>query len=212
MPIAKRVVRVLVGWGRLAVWDFHLFALHVYQKMLGNPAFPKPTVDLSLLKAAIDRLASLIAAASYGDSRVVIERDQVRSDIHIMLRQLAHYVEDQCRDDRAAAESSGFDLMPSSIAARSTLPPRITRIDHRQTGELHVRYTTVGRDARKYEVRSAKKGTPDPDSWPIRVLPNAKEGALFDGLTPGAVYTFQVRAFSSSGLTDWSPAVDKMCT
>jgi len=212
MPIAKRVVRVLVGWGRLAVGDFHLFALYIYQKMFGNPAFPNPPVDLSLLKAAVDRLASLIAAASYGDSRVLIERDQVRSDIHIILRQLAHYVEDQCPYDRATAASSGFDLMPPSSAARSMLPPRITRIDHRHTGELHVRYTTVGRDARKYEVRSAKKGTPDPDSWPIRVLPNAKDGALFDGLTPGAVYTFQVRAFSSNGFTDWSPAVDKMCT
>ena len=212
MPIAKRVVRVLVGWGRLSVGDFHFFALHIYQKMLGNPAFQKPTVDLSLLKAGADRLASLIAAASYGDSRVVTERDQVRGDIHLMLRQLAHYVEAQCPYDRATAESSGFDLMPSSAAARSMLPPRITRIDHRQTGQLHVRYTTVGRGATKYEVRSAKKGTPDPDSWPIRTLPNAKDGALFDSLTPGVVYTFQVRVFSSNGPTDWSPAVDKMCT
>jgi hypothetical protein len=211
MPIARRVVRVLVGWGRLKAGDFHFFALHVYQKMLENPAFPNPPVDLSLLKADVDRLAALIAAASYGDSRVLIERDQVRSDIHLLLRQLAHYVEDQCQDDRAAAESSGFDLMPSSAAARSMLPPRITRIDHRLTGELHVRYTTVGRGALKYEIRSAKQGTPDPDSWPIRVLPNAKDGALFDGLTPGAVYTFQVRAFSASGPTHWSPAVDKMC-
>ena len=88
MPIAKRVVRVLVGWGRLAVGDLHIFALHIYQKMFGNPAFPNSPVDLSLLKAAVDRLASLIAAASYGDSRVLIERDQVRSEIHIMLRHL----------------------------------------------------------------------------------------------------------------------------
>jgi len=212
MPIAKRVVRVLVGWGRLSVAEFHIFASYVYEKMFGNPVFPKPSVDLSLLKAATDRLASLIADASYGDSRVVIERDQVRRDIHIMLRRLAHYVEDQCRDDRAAAESSGFNLMRSSIAARSMLPPRITRIDHRHTGQLHVRYTTVGRDGHKYEVRSAKKGTPHPDSWPIRALPNAKDGALFGGLTPGVVYIFQVRAFSSNGYTDWSPAVDKMCT
>jgi hypothetical protein len=149
MPIAKRVIRVLVGCGRLTVADFHNFAVYVYQKIVGNPAFPKPPVDLSLLKAATDRLASLIAAATYGDSRVVIERDQVRRDIHIMLRRLAHYVEDEGPDDRAAAESSGFHLMPSSVAARSILPPRITRIDHRQTGQLHVRYTTVGRDARK---------------------------------------------------------------
>ena len=64
------------------------FALYIYQKMFGNPAFPNPPVDLSSLKAAVDRLASLIAAASYGDSRVLIERDQVRSEIHIMLRHL----------------------------------------------------------------------------------------------------------------------------
>jgi hypothetical protein len=85
MPIARRVVRVRVGWGRLAVGDFHIFALHIYQKMFGNPAFPNPPVDLSLLKAAVDRLASLIAAASYGDSRVLIEPADFHVE-HIVVR------------------------------------------------------------------------------------------------------------------------------
>jgi hypothetical protein len=60
MPITKRVVRVLAGWGRLAVGDFHIFALYIYQKMFGNPAFPNPPVDLSLLKAAgVPQLVSI---------------------------------------------------------------------------------------------------------------------------------------------------------
>ena len=39
---------------------------------------------------------------------------------------------------------------------------------------------------------------------------------LFDtqpgnGLTPGATYTFQVRAYSKLGFTGWSDSVSRMC-
>jgi hypothetical protein len=88
---------------------------------------------------------------------------------------------------------SGFEAMSSTAAGGELLSTGITRIDNPRTGVLCVRYKTAGRKARVYEVRMAVKGTSDPDSWPIRQFTNAKDGGLYEGLTPGVVYTFQVR-------------------
>jgi hypothetical protein len=196
----------------MSVQDFYFFGLDVYQRMLPNKAFPNPPIDLRVLKAALDRLDSLIAQATYGDSRVLVERDQLRAQINVMLRRLAQYVEDSCQDDPTKIPTTGFKQLPASRTPTELRAARITRVEHVNAGQLRVRYTAAGRQARHYQVRKAPKGTPHPDSWPIQTFTNAKDGALFDNLTPGVVYTFQVRVFGPEGYTDWSQAVDKMCT
>ena len=209
----------MVGWGRMTVQEFSIFALSVYMNMTENAAlFPKPTVDLAVLKANLDQFRPLISEATYSDSRVIVQRDQLRAKIHKMLRPLAHYVEDlaNVETDRTTQEylvaRSGFKAMPAEASGVEMLFSRITRVDNPRTGVLHVRYTTAGRRAGRYDVRMAVKETPDPDSWPIHTRANAKSGAVCEGLTPGVIYTFQVRVFGPLGFGDWSPAVDKMCT
>jgi hypothetical protein len=195
----------------MSVQDFYVFGLDVYERMRINVAFPNPPIDLSALKAALDRFASLIADATYGDSRVLVARDDLRAEINLMLRRLAQHVEDNCQDDPTKIPSTGFKQLPASRTRTELRATRITRVEHVNAGQLRVRYTAAGRPAKHYLVRKAPKGTPDPDSWPTETFPNAKDGALFDNLTPGVVYTFQVRVFGPEGYTDWSPAVDKMC-
>jgi hypothetical protein len=219
MPIAKRVIRILVGWGRKPVNEFYIFAKKIYIRISENPVlFPKPPVDLAELQAELDRFLSVIGQASYGDSTVIVKRDSLRSEIHMKVLQLAHYVEHLCNmeTDRLTqmhiVAESGFEAMPSTTAPEELLSTRITGIENPRTGVLLLRYKTAGRKARAYEVRMAVQGTPDPDSWPIRHLVNAKNGALYEALTPGVIYTFQVRVFSTPGHGEWSPAVSKMCT
>jgi hypothetical protein len=218
MPIVKQFIRILMGWGRLSVQDFWEFAGNVCQNMAGNDKFPNPPVDPVLLKREVARLISLSAEATYGDSRVFVARDQLRGEIHFKLRQLGNYVEDLANgaEDMNAGmvivRLSGFEAMPSSRSPHKELYARISRVDHRRMGELIVRYPSAGRQALQYRIRFGQKGTSDPDSWPIRVFPNAKGGALFDNLTPGVIYVFQLQIYGASGMTDWSPPVEKMCT
>jgi hypothetical protein len=196
----------------MSVQEFYVFGLGVYEKMLRNAAFPNPPIDLSALKAALDRFESLAADATYGDSRLLVQRDELRAKINIMLRRLAQYVEDNVQDDPTKIPSTGFKQMPTSRTRKELRDTRITRVEHVNRGQLRARYTSAGREAKHYQFRKAPKGTPDPDSWPTEEFPNAKDGALFDNLTPGVVYTFQVRVYGPEGYKDWSPAVDKMCT
>jgi hypothetical protein len=219
MPIAKNVMRILKGWGRMAIGDFRAFAQSVCTKMSENSElFPKPPVVLAVLQSDLDRLVSFIGEASYNDSRRIIQRDTLRNEIHVMLRQLAHYVEDLCdaETDRTTQNylvaHSGFKAMSNTVSPAEFLLSQIKGIDNPRKGVLHVRYTAAGRDARQYQIRMAGTDTPDPDSWPISTFPNAKDGATFENLTPGVSYTFQVRVMSRLGVGDWSYTSRKMCT
>ena len=219
MPIAKTVIRILVGWGRMPVQEFYVFALTIYHVMTDNAAsFPNPPVDLKTFKTVLDRFQSSIAEATYSDSRAILARDTLRTEVHVMLRQLAHYVEHLCalETDRASQDylvaHSGFQTMKSTTSPDEILVTSILRILNPRTGVLVVRYKPAGRKARKYDVRMAAQGTSDPDTWPIRSFANAKDGATYEGLTPGVIYTFQVRVYANLGYGDWSQPVSKMCT
>ena len=71
--------------------------------------------------------------------------------------------------------------------------------------------TTID-NARAYEVRYAligAGGTPGP--WQTAQLFTSARGMKVGGLTPGGMYTFQVRAVGgSTGYSDWSDAVSHM--
>jgi hypothetical protein len=58
--------------------------------------------------------------------------------------------------------------------------------------------------ARSYEVRYATITGGTIGSWAIQATTTVKSATPVDGLTPGTMYTFQVRALGRLGFTDWS--------
>ena len=90
----------------------------------------------------------------------------------------------------------------SSEAAWAT----ITSIENAQSGELKVRIVAVP-NAKGFDGR-IKAGNGD---WSeIQSFANSKS-ILFKGLTPGTVYTIEIRAVGgSTGAGDWSDPVSHM--
>src|SRR5437870_6500398 len=82
----------------------------VHDKMLNNPAYPSPPVDMPGFKAAIDAFTAAVAAALEGGKAATVERDKRRTDATIMYRLLGHYVESACKNDMTTFVSSGFVL------------------------------------------------------------------------------------------------------
>ena len=82
----------------------------VYAGLKDNPAFtnPPPTVDLTALKSALDDLSAWIGNALDGGKKAIAERNHKQEVVVKMLRQLAHYVEANCKDDINIFLSSGF--------------------------------------------------------------------------------------------------------
>ena len=67
--------------------------------------------------------------------------------------------------------------------------------------------------ARSYELRFAVAGSGGtPGAWTTELVTKVKPPVTVNGLTPGTIYAFQVRALGKLGYTNWSDSVTFMCT
>jgi len=209
LPILKPVLGVAV----MSDNDLLSRLNAVHDKMLNNPAYPSPPVDMPGFKAAIDAYTAAVAAALEGGKAATVARDKRRTDAIIMFRLLGHYVESVCKNDMTSFVSSGFVL---STTGQRTPPrpvdvPSILAVDQGITGQLLVSVQPVAR-ARTYDIRYA----PDPAAgaainWTTISAASTKPAIPINNLTKGVNYTFQVRAFGKLGFSDWSSSVERMC-
>src|SRR3989442_2512676 len=132
----------------------------VHDKMLNNPAYPSPPVDMPGFKAAIDAYTAAVAAALEGGKATTVARDKRRTDAIIMFRLLGHYVESACKNDMATFVSSGFVLSTTGqrMPAQPVDVPLIISLDQGSTGQLLVFIRPVAK-ARSYDVRFAPEPT-----------------------------------------------------
>ena len=129
-----------------------------------------------------------------------------------LLRQDALYVQTVVQGiaDPAAALaallSSGFDAVSTNRTQHPLDTPQIKDIKNVGMGRLQLVAGAV-RNARLFEAQS-KTGTGD---WvSAGMFQNSRE-IIVTGLTPGTMYTFQLRAMGgSTGASDWSNPVSHM--
>jgi len=185
----------------------------VHDKMLNNPAYPSPPVDMPGFKAAIDAYTAAVAAALEGGKAATVARDKRRTDAIIMFRLLGHYVESVCKNDMTTFVSSGFVLSTTGqrTPSQPVDVPSILALDQGITGQLLVSVRPVAK-ARNYDIHYA----PDPApaaaiNWTTISAASTKPAIPINNLTKGVNYTLQVRAFGKLGFSDWSSSVERMC-
>jgi hypothetical protein len=166
--------------------------------MTGNPNFPTPPVNLTILKSDIENLSALIAESLDGSKKVIAQKNKQREGVIEMLRLLGRYVEVTSKNDLATFQSSGFQAAPTPQASTpQPLPtPTITKVDHGSvTGQLLVRIKGH-KKARSYDLRygAMTNGNP-PATWTTLTIATVKAAYPINGLTPGTIYAVQARAF-----------------
>jgi fibronectin type III domain protein len=184
----------------------------VVKGLTGNANFTSLPVDLALLKSMLDGYAVTIGEARDGGMKAIASRNKQGENIIRMLRQLATYVELNCKDDMDTFLSSGFKPRTTTrVAPQPLAQPTILNLDQGNSGELLVSIQAV-RKAKHYELHYGPVGTggATPASWVTLTLPNART-ATVSGLTPGTTYAFQVRAYGALGYTEWSDSAIRMC-
>ena len=207
------VLKPVLGVGGMTDNDLLSRLNAVHDKMLNNPAYPSPPVDMPAFKAAIDAYTAAVAASLEGGKAATVARDKARADVAVMFRLLGLYVESACKNDMTTFVSSGFVL---SATGQKTTPqpvdvPSIVSVDQGSTGQFLVYVKPVAR-ARSYDIRYA----PDPAAgaeinWTTISAASTKPAIPINNLTRGVNYTFQVRAFGKLGFSDWSSPVERMC-
>ena len=207
------VLKPVLGVGGMTDNDLLSRLNAVHDKMLNNPAYPSPPVDMPGFKAAIDAYTAAVAAGLEGGKATTIERDKRRLDATLMFRLLGHYVEMTCKNDMTTFVSSGFLLSTTGqkTPAQPVSIPLIISLDQGSTGQLLVSVRPVA-NARSYDVRYA----PDPAAgaainWSMVTATSTKPAIPINNLAKGVNYAVQVRAFGKLGFSEWSSAVDRMC-
>jgi len=211
-----RMVKTIKTAGLASLLGAPLIAVAqaVLTGLTGNPAYLNPSVDLAVLKAAIDGYTAALAAALDGGKTARLERDAKRVALIRVLQNLASYVEHNCKDHMSTFTSSGFTARVASSRAQQPISPAsILWLDSgANSGQMQVAVKPMPRQARTFELRYAtldEGGALGP--WTTVTLLKAKPAAVVTGLTPGTNYAFQVRALGALGYTDWSNSMTRFC-
>jgi hypothetical protein len=188
-------------------------ATAVQTGMTGNSNFPTLPVDLAAFKTDIDAFSALISEALDGSKKIVTQRNKQREVVIKSLKLLARFVEVHSSGDAAIFSSSGFQPASTTRVPPAPLPlPIIRSVYHGAlSGEIVVQVESISK-AKSYEFRcGAVIGGVPPTSWTSKAVSGVKPPVGFQGLTPGTVYAFQVRAFGVAGYTDWTDSTTCMC-
>ncbi|HEY2382932.1 MAG TPA: fibronectin type III domain-containing protein [Terriglobia bacterium] len=174
--------------------------------------FTTPSLPLAILKQDLDNLTVSAAAANDGAKKDIAQRKKDRRVVEQDLELLSAYVLKIAEGDPAIVASSGFVLAPPRAkSVPQPLPqPVVNSVDQGVTGQLLIEISSVA-EAHCYFLRSAALINGLPGNWTEVTMTSTKKAVEFDGLTPGAIYAFQVRALGKAGFTDWSDSATRMC-
>ena len=216
---------VSLGYNRLSDPLVDEITGNIITCMAGNAAFKNPpipitpvtssapipgvpvvvTPDVTTLRQAF---SAAVQAALGGGVALTAAKNAARQALCDALDTLAVFVQSVARYDTAMLLSSGF-VPTSTNHAQSPLPtPSITAIENESSHALLVRVSPLV-NARGYEVQM-KTGE---GAWQnLGIFPQARRIELTN-LTPGTVYTVQVRGIGGSKYySDWSDPSSHMAT
>jgi hypothetical protein len=192
--------KVSLSFVELSDAELDNFAQGVIDALTGNATYPTPPVTVANLQAAVDEYTDKMAAAQTGSRADRAARNNSRETLVEMLRKVATYVQMMCNNNPALLLSSGFDMQSTSRVSAELEKPQALRIKNGAAAQLIARVKAV-KNANMYEGR-AKAGNGD---WLPSIFAGDSRRILFNNLTPGTMYTIQVRALGgSTGHSDWS--------
>jgi hypothetical protein len=171
-------------------------------------------VPLPTLQQDIAALTASSAAATDGGKQAIAQRNKDRHTLEQNLTLIGAYVVKVANGDPSVVTAAGFTPAPprAKSAPKPLAQPTIAGIVQGVTGQLLVSVTPVP-GAHSYDVHYSvlTNGNPGtPGSLTTQTVTQAKKPVIFNGLTPGTMYSFQVRALGKAGYTDWSDSATRM--
>ena len=212
MAIVPKLIKAALGLHKALPEQVLSLGHAVLKGLTGNANFTLLPIDLNTFKTDLDAYAVAIAEAKDGGKKAITHRDKQGGVVIRTIRNLASYVELNCKDDIEIFLSSGFQPRSSvRTPAQPLEQPVIVLLDQGTTGQLLVSIKPVRR-AKSYELRYGPLGAGGaaPAVWSTVTVPNARTAAVINGLTPATTYAVQVRAYGQLGYTEYSDSATRM--
>jgi len=200
------IMQVSYKFARLSDGNLDIFADTVFEEMSGNAVYPGPPPDatLAMLDAANGIFGDKITKAAMGGRMDVEAKNLARQTLLGFLRKLAGYVQITALNMEQLL-SSGFEARSVNRARSPLEQPSGVRVKNGIEGQLVARTGDPVKNVNLYEGRASIDGG---TTWLPSVFTGDSRHIIFNGLTPGAMYTIQIRALGgSTGQSDWSDSV-----
>src|SRR5882762_7480078 len=147
-------IKALGGYNKKSPTENLASANAIHSGLFTDPVdYPTPSIDEATFKGAIDTLSAKITAALDGGKKAIAERNHQEQVVIRMMRELAHYAEQACKDDLTTFLKSGFHAKFTVSSAKQSLSQYIRKITPgKNSGQFHIVLVSVdGADA--YEIR-----------------------------------------------------------
>ena len=204
-------MKLVTGFSRMSDADFQAKCGVILASLAGNPHFPEPWPEsvgsLARLTEAHNALLVAYADAQSRDSAKVAAKNAARAALEHQFTAVAHYLEAIAGDDMAKLAGSGFDLRPPTDRhANEGILPAPETLQLRQGargGSIELTSSAVP-GARAYEVELAQGDPTLEANWKHTLTSGVCKHIVVEGLTPGQLYWFRLRAIGKDGPGLWS--------
>lgn len=200
------IYHVSLGFARGTDPELDAFTENVIASMTGNASYTTPVPTLASVTTASTTFKNALSAAASGGHTLTAIKDAARAALLVLMRQLALYVQGIANNNNAVLLSSGFHSTTTVHTQTPLIKPFIVNIQNEVSTQVVLRVTPI-HDAVSYEIRYSSV----PGTWVSAPISTQAKRVVVEGLTPGTIYTFQVRAVGgSTGFSDWSDPVSHM--
>lgn len=176
--------------------------------MTGNAVYPAPFPTLAVVSAARDAYVSAVHRLDRGADSIAL-RNQQRALLAQALRELALYVQHASAGDPVKLLGSGFPIQSRGKRGSVGLlpPPQNVRLRRARSSTQLIALCNKVPSAVSYQWRYATAAAPA--AW-LQVDPVTAARYILENVVAGTQYIVQVRAFGSSGPSDWSDSATMM--
>jgi hypothetical protein len=180
----------------------------VINGLTNNPSFATPVPALADVSTALAAFTTAVADAVNGGKEQTAAKKARRAELAALLRQLASYVTITSAGDMETLLSSGFPYQKPVRNKVGTLPaPDAPTLRFGvKSGQLDATVAPIY-GAGAYNWRLALASAPDTF---VQTAQTTGGRYLFEGLTPGKIYSVQASVVGAAGPSDWSDMSDLM--
>jgi hypothetical protein len=116
--------RILMTFNYCSAGDLIKITRRILDSMKDNNQFPNPTPSLADVENAYEAYSTALSKAGGGDRVLVAIKDGQQAILLQMLTELAYYVTQICKGDKALLLGSGFDISGEKVKSQKT-PPKL---------------------------------------------------------------------------------------
>jgi hypothetical protein len=186
--------KVSISFDKFGDVNFQQKSQFIYGSLNGNPWYVNLVPALPEVKMAIDKYATDLAAAATRERNAVALKNQSRTVLEGLLKQLGLSVMTEANGDEAALVSSGFTLNKDREPSYITNPGNVTLSNGITSGQM-ISSIKVVAGGKSYVHEIASELPVDESMWVSHTSSASK--FVFNNLVPGKQYWVRVAVIGS---------------